>query len=282
MPDVKKPLKLTTLFFAVAFICLTSGISCSTNETVTVDGNYLMALVPAGSFPQGCDTPKNEVCAAKMKLAVVESFYIGVFETTAKEYKACIDADYCENPRFQYSGNDRMPAQNVNYYDAVEYCQWRGMRLPTSIEWEKAARGKDGGHAYPWGETWNPTWANWCDGDRCDGSVDGYAGAAPVDAFPENVSPYGVRNMAGNMQEWVAEIIPKGVISTGEDAAVWRGGGYFPDNGNGYPDEGLLSWYFGIDPPYLRLDHTGFRCAVSAEKAPGLPERIFRFLQDLI
>ena len=132
-----------------------------------------------------------------------KSFWIDLTEVTVEDYSVCWALKVCklpmQGPKLNWGvpGKDKHPANGVTWYDAKQYCEWKGKRLPTEAEWELAARGTDG-RMFPWGNT-KPT----CDlvvNDKC-----GTTGTQKVGSKPKGDSPYGVHDMSGNVAEWVAD-----------------------------------------------------------------------------
>ncbi len=141
---------------------------------------------------------------------------------------------------FSVVGMDEFPVTHVSWTDAVAYCRWAGVRLPSEAEWEYAARGGLEGKTYPWGDELTPGGEHRCNifqGEfpALDLAEDGYAGLAPVDAFPPN--GFGLYNMIGNTWEWCADFFHpsldranKALVDPvgppGGDAHVMKGGSF--------------------------------------------------------
>ncbi len=162
-----------------------------------------MVLIPAGAFIRGTDTrladegPQHEVTLA--------AYFIDKYEVTNLQYKKYADEARRRTPdhfeaRLYPRGKADHPVTFVSWRDAKRYCEWAGKRLPTDIEWEKAARGTDG-RTFPWGNEFQMHAANtpvrW-ESLKLEGDT------TPVGAFEAGVSPYGVYDMSGNVWEWTA------------------------------------------------------------------------------
>ena len=107
------------------------------------------------------------------------------------------------------------PVVGVTLDDARRYAAWCGKRLPTSAEWEAAARGPTV-TAFPWGDAWEPA--------RCTTRDSGAEGTAPVDEHPEGASLEGVLDLVGNVWEWCE---PDPRLPAPEHGSAWVFGGSF-------------------------------------------------------
>ncbi len=171
---------------------------------VTVDGVTMM-LIPAGEFTMGNNNGKPEEQPAHP--VYLDSYYIDKYEVTNNNYKKCVQENKCEEPLYSYSTQRKnyfstllysnYPVIFVRWEMAKTYCEWRGARLPTEAEWEKAARGTDG-QMYPWGDKFDCKYTNF---DHCERFRD----TVPVTEFESGQNVYQVFNMAGNVWEWVAD-----------------------------------------------------------------------------
>jgi formylglycine-generating enzyme required for sulfatase activity len=157
-----------------------------------------MVLVPAGTFVMGADGvgEEDERPAHTVEL---DAYYIDKFEVTNAQYRACVAAKKCKEPKKvggkSFREADR-PVVGVSWFDARDYCAFAGKRLLTEAEWEKAARGPDG-QTYPWGQA-APGLKHGC-----------FAWHEPrpckPGSYPAGDSPYGVSDMAGGVWEWLGD-----------------------------------------------------------------------------
>lgn len=154
-----------------------------------------MVLIPRGEFVMGSEEHQDE----KPHNVVLDAYYIDKYEVSNNDYKEFMKATshaapaYWDDPRLN---KPEQPVVGVNWYDASSYCEYKGKRLPTEAEWERAAKGPEGHAHYPWGHQLDKSKANY-------GQNVGHTTA--VDSYPEGVSGYGAYNMAGNVFEWVAD-----------------------------------------------------------------------------
>ena len=158
-----------------------------------------MVLIPEGDFILGSDD-KNSIAYPKQTLNL-PAFWIDKYEVTNSEF-----LDFSIKTGYQGEGakegkdwrlfvtpeKARFPVVYITWNDATAYCKSLGKRLPTEEEWEKAARGTDG-RTYPWGNEWVDNRSNTYEA--------GLAKPAAIGQF-DDVSPFGVHDMLGNVQEW--------------------------------------------------------------------------------
>lgn len=200
----------------------------------------------------------------------MDAFYMDVYEVTNARYKACVDAGGCTAPglsnsytRDSYYGDAQYadyPVIYVEWNQATAYCEWRGARLPSEAEWEKAARGGLEGKQYPWGDE-----APVCDKNASNGAkFDDDAGCNDTDTEAVgSYAPngYGLYDMAGNVWEWVDDwydAYPGNTVadsSFGKTYRVLRGGSWYNS-----PYNLRVSFRFRYTPDGW-LSVNGIRCA---------------------
>jgi hypothetical protein len=220
-----------------------------------------MFNVPAGEFLMGLDdspfAPERP-----QHLVFLDDFWIDRNEVSNAQYRLCVEAGACTEPRTWGDANfntDDQPSL-VPWESAEKYCLWAGGRLPTEAEWEKAARGTDG-RIWPWGNEFEANRANLAK------DSDGYGFTAPIGSFPGDASPYGLLDVAGNAAEWVADWYDAEYYThspaqnptgpAGGDKKVQRG---TIANAGGGPEKCRCVARYAADPNW----DFGFRCAATA------------------
>lgn len=230
------------IFITFLFLLLISLSSCDSRSvkqisvevpagTVVPDG---MVYIPAGEFIMG---DAEEPGTQGGKLVKTVAYLIDLYEVTHEDYKK-FKPEHSFHPK-----RSRWPVALVTYEDAASFCSSKDKRLPTEIEWEKAARGKDG-RKWPWKI-------------YIDHPNNGFSGfmPEPVDKRKEWISPYGLYGMGYNVWEW----------TTDDYTPVGREGKFKVLRG------GLLqshltikfspAWFRNWMGPEEKLNFIGFRCA---------------------
>jgi len=229
-----------------------------------------MVSIPAGPFIRGTDHGGFD--EQPQRTLALDAFAIDRYEVTNFQYQEFVDATghRKSGPPSRYAKNMskmrgiNQPVVYVSWEDAEAYCHWKGKRLPTEAEWEKAMRGTDG-RLWPWGNVEQPNGANWA---RVQ---DGHDVSASVGTVLTDKSPYGVMDGAGNVMEWAADWYAERYFEEapernppGPDHGVFRvlrGGGYATTGA----DIRITSRSKMVSD--FRDETIGFRCAVSGTKS---------------
>jgi hypothetical protein len=200
----------------------------------------LMRLIPAGEFIMGSTIEQTEAAKRMDKAgaqfpllhetpqfrANIETFYLSVFAVTNEQFARFLSETQPSGEQLQNwiswldriipppneshtyrarSGFENHPVINVTWFGAEAYCRWAGLRLPTEIEWEKAARGVYS-RIFPWGNEWDPDRLCWW------GSHDKKETTVPVDAFENGCSPYGIFPDGWQRRGMVRRLVPAGYL----------------------------------------------------------------------
>lgn len=204
-----------------------------------IDDHGPMMRIDGGTFIFGKDGESRSLAP----------YFIDKFSVTNREYEAFCRATGYRFPKYwgdKRFNNPLAPVVGVSLADAQKYSRWVGKQLPTEEQWEKACRGTDG-RELPWGED-EPTERHASFGrDPAEGSTES------VETTTESTSPYGVRDLMGNVWEWTLTS-----VNDGETVNVIKGGCY--------NDEArflFASLRLGAVPKD-KFETIGFRCVKNA------------------
>jgi len=216
------------------------------------DGARLIT-VPGGIYPVG-DPPV---------MTRIDSFYIYLHEVTNRQYAKFVEeTGYKAQGEWYLLAHEKTmehPVCEVSFEDARAYARWAGGDLPSRIQWEASARGKQG-RIYPWGNEWDPDLSNNREMDSLRHrvvpleTIDGVKlGTLPVGSFPDGRSPFGVLDMAGNVAEWCLDIRGEGEMAE----RVLMGGSFFDNR------QGLKTHVPDSDDPRKWCNLYGFRVVIN-------------------
>lgn len=214
-----------------------------------------LVFVPAGLFVPG--PPRATEAERREAERFVQAFYVDRYPVTNSQFArfvkatgyltvaerhnrdlGCEDPTWCipRGPRSSIQSLQHHPVVQIYREDALAYADWVGRRLPTRLEWERAARGVVN-QMWPWGDQWDST--------ACNLNSEG---TMPVDDHPQGMSPVGCEDMVGNVWEWTADNLP------GSKRLLM---------GGSWAEQRLPAVYKALVVPVDGADAaTGFRCAM--------------------
>ena len=243
---------------------LSPGTPGVAGSRVNPKDGYELVCLPPGEFRMGSPDGQGYDYEHPRHQVFLDGYCIGKYEVTVGQFRRYAKEKGTEMADQMGHGDDA-PVIGVTWNDAVGYCGWAGLRLPTEAEWERAARGGTG-TTYWWGDVASHERANYTG----TAGRDRWDDVSPAGSFPPN--PYGLYDTAGNVWEWVQDRYgadyyaksparnPKGPDHG--DSRVLRGGSW--DS----PSDFLRSAQRDWDSPSHSSNLLGFRCAGTADPAP--------------
>lgn len=233
---------------------------------------HWMIMIPAGPFTMGGEIeasgPTRRADEGPPHEVFLSEYYIDQTEVTVARFLVFLEqahgpdslAAFRSSHEATWLASD-LPVSGVNWFQARDYCNWAGLRLPTEAEWEKAARGTDG-RDYPWGNN----------ALGCPGCALAEGPPRPAGTTERDRSPYGVLDMAFSLMEHVQDwyepdyystspqVDPQGRVSSSLGYRVRRGGSYGWD---AFPF-GSVTGRPSLEP-FQSSRNLGFRCAASPD-----------------
>jgi sulfatase modifying factor 1 len=277
------------------FVALAFALSVVSSEPAVVPCAATpppgMSCIPGGPFLRGATDAQGTAKdgnARPQSSVWLQTFYMDQYEVTFAEYGECIAAKKCKKAGPSYPDFDapKQPIAGISWFDARDFCAWRGKRLPTEAQWEKAARGTDG-RIYPWGDEpatceraiYKDARGRSCGVPQNSKNHKHVGRPEPVGSRP--ATQYGLFDMAGNGWEWTADwsspswkacgaacagVDPQGPCAGKPTCAtskrkIVRGGSWY------WPAERMTTFHRRPHEPANApiFHHFGFRCAATLD-----------------
>ncbi|GJL78003.1 MAG: hypothetical protein NPINA01_09920 [Nitrospinaceae bacterium] len=193
----------------------------------------------------------------------VDAFFMDIYEVSNADYQEYVKATGAKQPAYVDDPNFNGPTQpvvGVSWKEAVNYCEWKGKRLPTEAEWEKASRGKRR-VIYPWGnELPDKTKVNF--NQEVKKTV-------PVGSYESGKSDYGIYDLSGNVAEWTHDwhLAEYYLFSPKENPQGHEKGQYKVIRGGNWRNNphDVNMVYRNATLPTVRNKTVGFRCVKNAK-----------------
>jgi formylglycine-generating enzyme required for sulfatase activity len=147
----------------------------------------------------------------------IKSFAISKFPITVREWNACVAAKRCS---YATTGKDDAPVTDLSWTDTQQFVEWlstvtqKPYRLPTEAEWEYAARGGTRSKFW-WGDRLQAAMAN------CKGCNEPYDTSQPLKVGSFKPNPFGLYDMGGNIDQWVADCWHQNYEGAPSDGSAW-------------------------------------------------------------
>jgi formylglycine-generating enzyme required for sulfatase activity/class 3 adenylate cyclase len=196
-----------------------------------------MVSIPGSTFAMGSDDDPSE---KPIHRVTIKPFAISKFPVTVREWNACVAATSCT---YVPTGKDDAPVANLSWVDAKQFVEWlskvtqKPFRLPSEAEWEYAARGGTRTKFW-WGDQLQADMAN------CKGCNEPYNTSQPLLVGSFKPNPFGLYDMGGNVDQWVADCWHKNYQGAPSDGSAW--------DDNNCLSHVIRSGSWKNDPSYVR------------------------------